>query len=83
MLPELKQLSNMIRTTLQALEEGMPWANKAELYIKLMKEAVRKDMQVANSLLAFYVERHAQIYNMTVLLSGTHCMLPLQPGSPE
>ena len=68
MLPELKQFCNTIGTTLQALEEGTPWANKAELYIQLMKEAVRKDMQVANSPLAFWdccIERHAQIYNMT------------------
>ena len=27
MSPELKQFCNMIMTTLQALEEGMPWAN--------------------------------------------------------
>ena len=68
MLPEPKQFCNTIGTTLQALEEGTPWANKAELYIQLMKEAVRKDMQVANSPLAFWdycIEKHAQIYNMT------------------
>ena len=68
MLPELKQFCNMIRTTLWALEEGTPWANKAELYIKLMKEAIRKDMQVANSPLAFWdycIERCTRIYNMT------------------
>ena len=47
---------------------GDALANKAKLYIKLMKEAVRKDMQVANSPLAFWdycIERCAQIYNMT------------------
>jgi hypothetical protein len=31
-----------IGTTLRALEEGTPWSNKAELYIGLIKEAVRK-----------------------------------------
>ena len=29
MPPDIKQFCNMIRTTLQALEEGMPWADKA------------------------------------------------------
>ena len=28
---------------LQYLEEGTPWENKAELFIGLIKEAVRKD----------------------------------------
>ena len=42
---EVKHFCNLIGTTLQALEEGMPWSNQAELYIKLMKEAVCKDMQ--------------------------------------
>ena len=67
MLAEVKLFCNMIGTTLRVLEEGTPWANKAELYIKLTKEAVRKDMQVANSPLPFWdycLERHDQIYNM-------------------
>ena len=50
---EVKQFCNTIGTTLRALEEGSPWAKKAELYIKLMNEAVRKDMWVANSKLPF------------------------------
>ena len=53
MLAEVKQFCNMIGSTLRALEEGTPWANKAELYIKLTKEAVWKDMRVDNSLLPF------------------------------
>ena len=32
---EAQQFCNTIGTTLQALEEGTPWFNKAELYIKL------------------------------------------------
>ena len=64
---EVKQFCNMIGTTLRALEEGTPWANKAELYTKLMKEAVRKDMRVANSPFPFWdycLEHRAWIYNM-------------------
>eukprot|EP00957_Ditylum_brightwellii_P124442 9483997-Ditylum_brightwellii.AAC.1 len=37
-----------IGTTLRILEEGTPWVNKAELYIGLLKEAVRKDMKASN-----------------------------------
>ena len=47
---------------------GMPWSNKAELYIKLMKEAVRKDMKEANCPLCFWdycLERRVRIYNLT------------------
>ena len=37
---EVQNFCNTIGTTLRALEEGMPWSNKAKLYIKLMKEAI-------------------------------------------
>ena len=46
----------------------MPWSNKAELYIKLMKAAIRKDMKVANCPLCFwdyYLELRVWIYNIT------------------
>ena len=66
---EMKQLCNTMGMMLRALEEGTPWANKAELYIKLMKEAVRKDMREADSPLPFWdycIERRVRIYNLTV-----------------
>ena len=50
---EMKQFCNTMGMMLRALEEGTPWANKAELYIKLMKEAARKEMREADSLLPF------------------------------
>ena len=65
---DMKIFLNEIGTTLRALEEGTPWANKAELYIKLMKEAVRKDMREANSPLPFWdycLERRVRIDNLT------------------
>jgi predicted nuclease of restriction endonuclease-like RecB superfamily len=46
---DMRKYCNEIGTTLRALEEGTPWANKAELYIGLLKEAVRKDMKSSNS----------------------------------
>ena len=65
---ELKKFCNDIGTTLRMLEEGTPWANKAELYIGLLKEAVRKDMRESDSPLPFWdycVERRARINNLT------------------
>ena len=64
----MKKFCNEIGTTLRVLEEGTPWSNKAELYIGLIKEAVRKDMKESNSPLAFWdycVERRARINNLT------------------
>jgi hypothetical protein len=57
-----------IGTSLRVLEEGTPWANKAELYIGLMKEAVRKDMKESDCPLVLWdycVERRALINNLT------------------
>ena len=68
MSSEVKKFCNDIGTTLRALEEGTPWSNKAELYIGLIKEAVRKEMHETNSPLCswdYYVERRARINNPT------------------
>jgi hypothetical protein len=64
----LKSFCQEIGATLQVLEEGTPWANKAELHIGLIKEAVRKDMKESDCPLAFWdccVERRARINNLT------------------
>ena len=64
---DIRQFCNDMGTTLRILEEGTPWANKAELYIGLIKEAVRKDMKEANSPLPLWdycVERRARINNL-------------------
>ena len=50
----VRQFCSDIGTTLRALEEGTPWVNKAELYIGLIKEAVRKDMRQSDSPLVFW-----------------------------
>ena len=65
---DVRNFCNTIGTTLRALEEGTPWSNKAELYIKLMKEAVRKDMKESSCPLRFWdycLERRVRIYNLT------------------
>ena len=65
---ELKRFCQQMGTTLRVLEEGTPWANRAELYIGLIKEAVRKDMKDSDCPLAFWdycAERRARINNLT------------------
>jgi hypothetical protein len=64
----LRKFLGEIRTTLRVLEEGTPWANKAKLYIGLIKEAVQKDMKDSNCPLTFWdycAERRARINNLT------------------
>jgi hypothetical protein len=68
MSKEVKAFCNEIGSMQRALEEGTPWANKAELYIGLLKEAVRKDMKDQDSPLVFWdycIERGARIHNLT------------------
>jgi hypothetical protein len=50
---DLRKFLGELGTTLRVLEEGTPWANKAGLYIGLIKEAVRKDMKDFDCPLAF------------------------------
>jgi hypothetical protein len=66
-LQHLRKFLQEIGTTLRVLEEGTPWANKAELYIGLIKEAVRKDMKESDCPLVswdYCVERRARINNL-------------------
>jgi hypothetical protein len=68
MSKEVKTFCNEIGSTLRALEEGTPWASKAELYIGLLKEAVRKDLKDQDSPMIFWdycIERRARIHNLT------------------
>lgn len=65
---EVKEFVTKIGSSLRILEEGTPWANRAELYIGLMKAGVRKDMKVSGCPLVFWdycAERRARINNMT------------------
>ena len=65
---DIKRFLGEIGTTLRILEEGTPWANRAELYIGLLKEAVRKDMKESDCPLVLWdycVERRARINNLT------------------
>jgi hypothetical protein len=61
------------------LEAQTQWANRAELYVGLIKEATRKDMQATGSPLVlwdFCMERRALIFQITAKklfqLNGTN-----------
>ena len=63
---KVKRFCDQVGTTLRILEKGTPWANRAELYIGLLKEAVRKDMRASNSPMVLWdyaIERRALIHN--------------------
>ena len=45
---DVRHFCSQIGSSLRILEEGTPWANKAELYIGLIKEATCKDMKDSN-----------------------------------
>jgi hypothetical protein len=51
---EVRSFCTKMGTALRVLEEDTPWANRAELYIGLVKEAVRKDMKESDYHLAFW-----------------------------
>ena len=80
---DVRRYCNDIGTTLRVLEENTPWANKAELYIGIIKEAVRKDMKESNCPLAFWdycMERRARINNLTAKdLFSLHEVMLTQP----
>jgi hypothetical protein len=64
---QVKTFLQQIGTSLRVLEKGTQWANRAELYIGLIKEAVRKDMQQSGAPIPFWdycAERRARINNL-------------------
>ena len=65
---EVKDFCNNIGTTLKLLEQGTQWANCAELYVGLVKEAVRNYIRLSHSPLVLWdyaVERRADIMPLT------------------
>ena len=64
---KVKRFCDQVGTTLRALERHTPWANRAELYIGILKEAVRKDLRLSNApmrLWDYAIERRAMIHNL-------------------
>ena len=64
----VRKFCHQVGTTLRVLEESTQWANRAELYIGMFKEAVRQDLSRSNAPLSLWdycVERRARIHNVT------------------
>ena len=64
----VKHFSNQVGLTLRLLEESTQWANRAELYIGLLKTAITKDLRTSNSPMVLWdycSERRALIHNLT------------------
>jgi hypothetical protein len=63
----VKRFSHQVGMTIRVLERNTPWANRAELYIGLLKEAVRKDLRSTNAPMVLWdyaLERRALIHNL-------------------
>jgi hypothetical protein len=76
---EVRNFCTQIGTTLKVLEAKTQWANRAELYIGLMKEATRNDMQSLGYPLVLWdycMERRVLIFQITTKklfqLNGTN-----------
>ena len=64
----VRRFCDQVGTTLRLLEKSTQWANRAELYIGLLKEAVRKDLRASDAPMALWdycIQRRAQIHNVT------------------
>ena len=64
--PIVRWFCDQVGTTLRVLDTGTPWGNRAELYIGLLKEAVRRDMRHSKSpmtLWCYCIEQRAKIQN--------------------
>ena len=78
---EVKRFLHQVGTTPRYLEESTQWANRAELYIGLLKEAVRKDMRLSDAPMKFWdycIERRARIHNLT-----PRSLLQLNGNTPQ
>ena len=65
---QVRDFCHKIGSTLRVLEQGTQASNRAELYVGLIKEGIRKDMREMNSplrLWCYCAERRAQIFNLT------------------
>ena len=72
---KMKKLCHQVGTTLMILEESTQSANRAEFYIGLYKEAIKKDMREANSPLVLWdycVHRRSVIYIILLLETSSN-----------
>lgn len=78
--PKVKNFLQQIGSSLRLLERGTQWANRAELYIGLLKESVRKDLKESCAPLVFWdycAERRTRIHNLVA-----HDLFQLESRNP-
>ena len=64
----VRRFCDQVGMTLRLLEKHTQWANRTELYIGLLKEAVRNDMRASNASMVLWdycIQRRATIHNAT------------------
>lgn len=64
----VRRFCKQVGMTLRLLEKNTQWANRAELYIGLLKEAVRNDLRISNAPMVLWdycIQRRATIHNAT------------------
>ena len=49
-----KNFFDQVGTTMKYLERKIQWANRAELYIGILKESVIKDLRISNALMVLW-----------------------------
>lgn len=65
--PEVRRFCHKVGTTLRVLQESTQWANRAELYIGIFKEAIRQDLRRSNAPMVLWdycAQRRAKIHNV-------------------
>ena len=67
-LGKTKKVCNEAGTTIRQLERGTPWSNRAELYIGLLKKAIKRDLKESDCPMCLWdycAERIAKVNNVT------------------
>ena len=82
--PTVRRFFDQFGTTLRVLGTGNTWENRAEIYIGLLKEAVRCDMRQSNSTMTLWcycIERRAKMHNE--IPRTTFQILDMSPWTPK
>ena len=79
---EARKLCNKVGVTIRALEPNTPWANRAEVYVGIFKDGIRKELRRSNCPIVLWdycAEHRALVNNATVSnLAQTKGLTPYQ-----
>jgi len=77
---KVRRFCYQVDMTLRILEESTQWANLAELYIRIFKEAIRKDLRRSDSRMILWdycAERRARIQMSSLEIYFSSTVIPL------